>query len=310
MEVIINVKKVVVFSLILFLCTMMVKAQQKVMDLYPNKAPNSKDAKDYVEESIVGKDGMLRVGKVSEPKLIAYFAEKPNGTSVIICPGGGYSILAISHEGYQIAEEFNKVGITAFVLKYRLPSDVIMVDKTTGPLQDAQQAMKMVRENAEKWKLNPNKIGIMGFSAGGHLASTLSTHFTKPLIDNADSTSLRPDFSILGYPVITMGAFTHKGSKSNLLGTNPTEAQVKEYSNELQVEKNTPTTFLFLANDDKAVTSENSSSYMLALKNCGVPVEAHFYKSGGHGFGLHNKTTKESWFLDMMDWMQSIKMVD
>ena len=302
-------KRTIICGLVMILFTAMTDAQE-VLNLYPSKAPNSKEAPNYIEESVLGTDGILRIAKVSEPKLVAYFAEKPNGTSVIICPGGGYRILAFSHEGYDVAKELNKQGITAFVLKYRLPSDEIMVDKTIGPLQDAQQAIRTVRKNAEKWNLDPNKIGIMGFSAGGHLASTLSTHFTKSLIHNPDSISLRPDFSVLGYPVITMGTFTHKGSKENLLGKNPPEAQVKEYSNELKVNKNTPPAFLFLANDDKGVPSENSVDYMLALKKCGVPVEAHFYKGGGHGFGLHNKTTKESWFLSMMDWMQSMKLID
>ncbi len=302
-------KKLIGFGVTLFLFAGMVNAQE-VISLYPSKIPNAKKAASYVEESIKGTDGKLRIGKVSEPQLIAYYPEKPNGTSVIICPGGGYSILAISHEGYQIAEEFNKRGITAFVLKYRLPSDEIMVDKTIGPLQDAQQAIKIVRENATKWSLNPNKIGIMGFSAGGHLASTLSTHFTNAVIDNPEKISLRPDFSILGYPVITMAKFTHGGSKTNLLGANPTDAQLKNFSNELQVANNTPPAFLFLANDDKAVPSENSVDYMLALKKCNVPVEAHFYKAGGHGFGLNNSTTKENWFLSMLDWMASIKMID
>ncbi len=302
-------KSAIFFGLIFFLFTGMVNAQE-TMDLYPSKIPNSKTSKTYLEESELGGDGKLRIGKVSQPKLIAYFADKPNGTSVIICPGGGYSILAIGHEGFQIAEEFNKKGITAFVLKYRLPFDEIMVDKTIGPLQDAQQAIKMVRENASNWNLDPAKIGIMGFSAGGHLASTLSTHFTKSEIDNPANVSLRPDFSILGYPVITMGVFTHNGSKENLLGNNPTEDQVKAYSNELQVTRDTPPTFLFLANDDAVVPSENSADYMIALKRANVPVEAHFYKAGGHGFGLKNQTTKENWFLNMIDWMQSIKMLD
>ncbi|HEX7365769.1 MAG TPA: alpha/beta hydrolase [Pelobium sp.] len=302
-------KKTLIFGLVVLVFSGTLKAQ-KLMNLYTTKIPNAKTAKDYIEESVRGADGKLRISKVTTPQLIAYFAEKPNGTAVIICPGGGYGILAISHEGYQVAEEFNKRGITAFVLKYRLPSDKIMIDKTIGPLQDAQQAIKVVRENAEKWKISPNKIGIMGFSAGGHLASTLSTHFSNSLIDNADGTSLRPDFSILGYPVITMGAFTHQGSKRNLLGENPDEALVKAYSNELQVDKNTPPTFLFLANDDKAVPSENSADYMIALKRNGVPVEAHFYKAGGHGFGLNNKTTDEKWFLTMLGWLKSIKMIN
>nr|WP_294901316.1 alpha/beta hydrolase [uncultured Pedobacter sp.] len=302
-------KKIIASSLMLFLFIGMANAQ-KVMDLYPNKIPNSKESKTYQEEDVASAYGRTSISKVVKPTLTAYFPEKPNGTAVIICPGGGYVHLAITHEGYDVAAEFNKRGITAFVLKYRLPSDEIMVDKTIGPLQDAQQAIKTVRENAAKWNLNPNKIGIMGFSAGGHLASTLSTHFEKSLIDNPNNVSLRPDFSVLGYPVITMGPLTHKGSKQNLLGTNPTEEQIKGYSNELQVTANTPPTFLFLANDDKTVPSENSADYMIALKRAGVPVEAHFYKGGGHGFGLNNKTTDEKWFLSMMDWLKSINMVN
>lgn len=309
MEVTISMKKGISFGLMLFLFIGMANAQ-KVMDLYPGEVPNSKVAAGYQQDSTVSGDGNVRISKVTNPTLSAYFPEKPNGTSVIICPGGGYARLAITHEGYQVAEEFNKRGITAFVLKYRLPSDEIMADKTIGPLQDAQQAVKMVRENAAKWGLNPNKIGIMGFSAGGHLASTLSTHFETSLIANPAKTSLRPDFSILGYPVISMGTFTHQGSKDNLLGKNPTDEQVKEYSNELQITANTPPTFLVHANDDNAVPSENSVNYMLALKKVKVPVEAHFYKAGGHGFGLNNKTTEEQWFLNMVDWLKSIKMVD
>jgi acetyl esterase/lipase len=302
-------KKNLVLILTLFLFAEMAHAQ-KVMDLYPNKVPNSKKVATYQEESTTSADGTVRIAKVVKPTLTAYFPEKPNGTSIIICPGGGYARLAITHEGYQVAEELNKRGITAFVLKYRLPSDEIMIDKTIGPLQDAQQAIKIVRENATKWKINPNRIGVMGFSAGGHLASTLSTHFEKAVIENKDSVSLRPDFSVLGYPVVTMGGFTHSGSKNNLLGLNPTEDQVKEFSNELQITPNTPPAFLFHANDDKTVPSENSVNYMLALKKCGVPVEAHFYKAGGHGFGLNNKTTGEKWFLNMVDWLESIKMMD
>ncbi|MFC5284155.1 alpha/beta hydrolase [Pedobacter alpinus] len=301
-------KKAILFF-VLILSNQLLNAQT-VMNLYANEIPNSKINKDYIEESNTGTDGKLRIGKVSEPKLIAYFADKPNGTAVIICPGGGYKILAISHEGYQIAQEFNKRGITAFVLKYRLPSDDIMLDKKIGTLQDAQQAIKVVRDNASKWQLNPAKIGIMGFSAGGHLASTLSTHFLKSLIENPNNINLRPDFSVLGYPVVTMDSFTHQGSKNNLLGNHPTEADIIAFSNELQVNSNTPPAFLFHANDDKTVPSENSVNYMLALKKSNVPVEAHFYKGGGHGFGLENKTTNEEWFVSMLTWLKSINMLD
>src|SRR6476620_4665876 len=164
-----------------------VLSAQETIDLYSGKIPNSKEAKNYQEEDVKS-NGRISISKVIKPELTAYFPEKPNGTAIIICPGGGYLHLAITHEGFQVAEELNKMGITAFVLKYRLPSDEIMSDKTIGPLQDAQQAIKIVRENAEKWQINPNLIGIMGFSAGGHLASTLETHFQKAVIDNPKQT--------------------------------------------------------------------------------------------------------------------------
>jgi len=284
---------------------------QQIMDLYPDKVPNSKIDANYIERSDTSKtDGKIRISKVTKPQLIAFYPEKgkANGTSVIICPGGGYAILAITHEGYDIAKEFNKYGITAFVLKYRLPSDEIMLDKAIGPLQDAQQAMKTVRENASKWNLDTTKIGIMGFSAGGHLASTLETHYQKSLIDNPKNTNLRPDFAILGYPVVTMGKFAHKGSKENLLGKTPSEKQVDYFSNELQVTSYTPPTFIFQANDDKTVPSENSLDLTKALKQASVKTELHLYQAGGHGFGLKNPT-KDSWFATMINWMESNKFL-
>jgi acetyl esterase/lipase len=303
-------KKLLPIFLIIFMFSK-TEAQQ-IMDLYPGKVPNSKINKDYVEKSDTSKeDWKTRISKVSKPQLLAFYPEKgkANGTSVIICPGGGYAILAIAHEGYAIAKEFNKYGITAFILKYRLPSDDIMIDKTIGPLEDAQQAIKMVRENAEKWHINPNSIGIVGFSAGGHLASTLETHFQKSIIDNPNNTSLRPDFAVLGYPVITMGELTHKGSKKNLLGENPSEELIKLYSNELQVTPQTPPTFIFQAMDDPAVPVENSINFTLALKNAGVKCETHLYQGGKHGFGLHNPTTKDSWFETMINWMRGNKFM-
>ncbi|MBD3749810.1 MAG: alpha/beta hydrolase [Sphingobacteriales bacterium] len=282
------------------------KAQNKVtMDLYPNGVPNAKPAQDYIEKTFTNQYGMVNIVKVSKPELLAYYPENPNGTAIIIFPGGGYSTLAMKHEGYDIAEAFYKMGVTAFIVKYRLPSDLIMENKTIGPLQDAQQAIKTVRENAEKWQINPNLIGIMGFSAGGHLASTLATHFQKAVIDNPKGTSLRPDFAILGYPVITMGPLTHQGSKNNLLGLNPADELVKLYSNELQVTPETPPTFLVQAIDDKTVPVENSIMLTEALKKAGVKCELHLYQAGGHGFGLHNKTTKDFWFDRMMNWMKA-----
>src|SRR5258708_7554366 len=178
-------------------------AQQKPILLYPNGVPNSKKAPAaYVEK----REGDI-VSLVTEPTITPYFPakDKANGTAIIIFPGGSYINLAMGHEGRAIAEEFNKIGVTAFVVKYRLPHDDIMVDKTIGPLQDAERAIQIVRQRAAEWGVNPSKVGIIGFSAGGHLASTLDTHFDKVVIDNKENINLRPDFAMLIYPVISFG---------------------------------------------------------------------------------------------------------
>ena len=228
---------------VLMLITTVTFAQEnKPVLLYPNGVPNSKKAPaDYVEKL---NDTFL--SGVTIPTIIPYFAakDKANGTAVIICPGGGYGGLSMENEGSSIAKAFNSIGVTAFILKYRLPSDSIMVDKTIGPLQDAQRAIQLVRQNAAAWGINPNKVGIIGFSAGGHLASTALTHFDKAVIDNKENTNLRPDFGMLLYPVITMGSKAHSGSKENLIGKNASQDLMDLYSNEKQVTANTPPTFL------------------------------------------------------------------
>jgi acetyl esterase/lipase len=274
-------------------------AQETQIPLYPDGVPNSKPTPaDYVEN-----DADLHAAKVSIPTLTPFFPEKgtANGTAVIICPGGSYINLSIDKEGYAVAKEFNKIGVTAFVLKYRLPSDAIMVDKTIGPLQDAQMAILIIRTRAKEWGINPSKIGIMGFSAGGHLASTTGTHFDKPVITRKDTTSVRPDFMMLMYPVITFGDQAHKGSKNNLLGLTPTPEMIALYSNENQVSANTPLTFIVQAEDDKTVPIQNSLLFYEALLKAKVPVEMHLYQAGGHGFGLNNPKSKEKWF----DWCKS-----
>jgi len=293
-----------IFLLLIVVFTSQIIMAQEVFDLYPGKIPNAKITPvTYQEIADTAKDGKVRIRQVSVPQLIAFYPQNPNGTSVIICPGGGYAILAITHEGYQVAEALNKQGITAFILKYRLPSDEIMVDKTIGPLQDAQQAIKTVRENAKKWSLDTVKVGIMGFSAGGHLASTLGTHYQKWLVDNPNKINLRPNFMVLGYPVITMAEFAHQGSKNNLLGKNPSEELMKSYSSHLQVNQNTPPTFIFHANDDKSVPSENSIDFVRALKQAKVKSQFYLYQAGGHGYGMENKLSKDSWFDIMINWM-------
>jgi acetyl esterase/lipase len=278
------------------------------MELYKGKVPNSTNAPNK-ENTVIGEDKVMRVAKVSIPSITMYKPAQQNGMSVIICPGGGYSILAWNKEGTKVAEEFNKWGITAFILRYRLPDDTTMIDKSIAPLQDAQQAVRLVRSSAAEWGIDKNKIGIMGFSAGGHLAATAATHFTyKADQKNTDTTSVRPDFAILVYPVISFDtSFAHIGSRNKLIGTNPAADRVAFFSNELQVTANTPPTFLVHAGDDKAVPVENSIRFYQACIKNKVPVEMHLYPKGGHGFGLNNPTTTDNWMERLKNWLSSIK---
>ncbi|HTD98666.1 MAG TPA: alpha/beta hydrolase [Mucilaginibacter sp.] len=274
---------------------------QKQIPLYPNGVPNSKKAPaGYVETT---KDGGLI--NVTDPGIIPYFPEKgkANGTAIIVCPGGGYGWLAMSHEGKAIAQEFNKIGVTAFVLKYRLPSDAIMVDKTIGPLQDAQRAIQMIRQRAGEWGINASKVGIIGFSAGGHLASTLTTHYNKAVIENKENINLRPDFAILLYPVITFGPYAHTGSRDNLIGKNPSQQLVDLYSNEKQITTDTPPCLLIHAGDDDAVPVQNSLLFYDELLKNKVKAEMHIFQAGGHGFGLNNPKSKDKWFDWAADWL-------
>lgn len=274
--------------------------QQQPIKLYPDGGvPNSKPAPaSYVEK--VDKANNYWITDVTDPTITPYLPEKgkANGTAILIFPGGSYAGLASKHEGSDIALEFNKIGITAFVVKYRLPSDAIMVDKTIGPLQDAQRAIQLVRERAADWGINPHRVGIIGFSAGGHLASTLDTHYQKAVIDNKNHTSLRPDFAILLYPVISFGPWAHVYSRENLIGKNPSPALLELYSNEKQITSDTPPTFLVHATDDDAVPVQNSVLFYEGLVKNKVKAEMHIFQEGGHGFGLENSKTKEHWF----DW--------
>lgn len=284
-----------------------VKAQE-IMDLYPGNIPGAKAVPSTYKEIDVVKEGKVTSGtKVSRPTLTMYQpdASLSNGTAVIICPGGGYSHLALGHEGEEVARKFNTYGVTAFVLKYRLPSDSIMTDKSFGPLQDAEQAIYLVRKNAVKWKVNPAQVGIMGFSAGGHLASTLTVHYADVKIENREKLSLRPDFSVLIYPVVSFISSPHTGSVKNLIGAEGTAAQKDYFSNERHVDANTPITFLVHANNDATVPVENSILFNQAMVKNKVAVETHLYQAGGHGFGLHNKTTSDEWFDRLTNWMKA-----
>lgn len=280
------------------------QTQPGEIPLYEGAIPNSKPTPDR-EKSEPGNHPSLSL--VSRPTLRVFLPakEKATGMGIVVVPGGGYQHLAIGHEGSEIAEKLNEIGIAAFVLKYRLPSDETMVDKTIGPLQDAQRAIQLVRLNAGKWGVDTGRVGIIGFSAGGHLASTAGTHFNKVKIDNPNNISLRPDFMILMYPVISFAdSICHQGSRENLIGKHPSEDLVREYSNELQVTPATPPTFLIHAEDDKVVPVANSIRFYEALQRNKVPAEMHLYPHGGHGFGLHNNTTKDQWFDRLKTWLE------
>lgn len=279
---------------------------QETFPLYTDSIPNSKPVPD-IERSDTAQNGIVRIGKVSRPTLTVYLPpkEKATGAAVIICPGGGYFILAASHEGHDVAKKFNEMGVAAFVLKYRIPDDLTMVNKEIGPLQDAQRAIKVVRERANEWNIKPDRIGIMGFSAGGHLASTAGTHFTKAHIPNPNNTSLRPDFMILVYPVVSFSdSVGHMGSRTQLLGKTPTREKISEYSNELQVTSNTPPAFMVHAKDDH-VRIENSFQFANALTKNKIQNKVHVYEKGGHGYGMNNPTSDIKWMDLVFEWMKA-----
>lgn len=277
---------------------------QDTLKLYAGAIPNSKSA--ALTNS--GSGGLVR--RVTTPVLEIYLPEagKATGAAVVICPGGSYKVLSYQGEGVRTAKEFAKNGIAAFIVKYRLPDDAFMVNKTIGPLQDAQQAIKLVRENAAKWQLDANRVGIVGFSAGGHLASTVATHFQKAYIDNSNNTNLRPDFCIVVYPVVSMqDGVTHKDSRTNLLGKDAGKGLIDEYSNELHVTANTPPTYITHTGDDTLVDVDNSIFFYEALRKSKVPAEMHLYPKGGHGFLLG--WPADAWMPNMLKWLKSINML-
>lgn len=301
--------KQITFLLFFALFSMCLEAQQ-IIPLYPGAIPNSKPYK-MDEIRMDNSDGsFLGFRSISEPTLTVYLPDQEisTGAAVIVCPGGGYGMECYRAEGTVIAEAFLRKGIAAFVLKYRLPSDLIMIDKTIGPLQDAQQAIKTVRQRANEWRLDSTKIGIMGFSAGGHLASTAGTHFDKSYIPNNENVNLRPDFMILIYPVISMkDELTHLGSRENLLGKSPKAEQIELLSNELHVNANTPITWITQTGDDNVVSVENSISFYKKLIQNNILAEMHLYPSGNHGFVLNMPT--EEWMQPLFSWMKKSKII-
>lgn len=295
-------------TFILFaLFSIMQLSAQEVLALYNGTVPNSKPAANNEKTT---NDGFYAVSNVTIPTLTVYKPKKQSAQkgAVIICPGGGYGVLAMGHEGVDVAKALNDMGITAFILKYRLPNEAIMKDKSIGPLQDVQRAFQLVRERAGEFNINAAKIGVMGFSAGGHLAATASTRYKREVIDNPKHTSLRPDFSILIYPVISFtDSLTHMGSRDNLIGKNPLTETITLYSNELQVTKDTPKAFLVHSADDGAVPVGNSIAYYEALLQHGIYGEMLLYPHGEHGYGMNNPTTADKWMDNLRNWLVANK---
>ncbi len=284
---------------------------QETIPLWSKKIPNHQET-DEVETQKKG--NILWIENVQKPTLEIYLPAKKNATgkAMVICPGGGYQGLAYDWEGTDIAKYLNSKGIAAFVLKYRLPKSNAIILGRKAPLQDAQRAIRLVRHNSEKWNISKNQIGIMGFSAGGHLASTLGTHYNDgedSLTSTIDSLSARPNFMVLIYPVITMrSSYVHQGSRNNLLGKNPTQELIDFYSNELHVNKNTPPTFIVHSTDDKAVSVMNSILFYQALEKEGIYSEMHIYPEGGHGFALAiGQGHLQTWIDRLSEWIESLK---
>jgi acetyl esterase/lipase len=273
-------------------------AANKTELLWPDGAPGAKGTADG-----------------DKPTITIYLPPKEaaTGTGVVICPGGGYGHLSMDREGEQIAEWLNSIGVAGFVLKYRHRRSGAGYGHP-APLQDAQRAMRIVRSRAKEFGIEPGRIGIMGFSAGGHLASSLGTHFQNDYYDakeDLDKLSCRPDFMILLYPVITMDdSYTHQGSKHNLLGDNPDPKLVENLSNETQVKPQTPPTFLVHSDEDPAVPSENSVNFYLALKKAGVSAEMHIYQKGPHGTAIEKRFGVISTWPDRCaDWMKDRELI-
>ncbi len=281
----------IAFFMLSFFSFIGLHAQQNAfdIDLWPNGLPNSNGI-DKTQPFDDSKQNFKPSIRVFLPD-----AAKATGRAVVCCPGGGYSHLATGHEGYDWAPFFNERGIALIVLKYRMPHA-----NPDVPISDAKEALRVVRENAQKWHINPKKVGIMGSSAGGHLASTISTH---------SDTLTAPAFQILFYPVVTFDyQYTHKGSRHGLIGENAPQELVNLYSNELQVTTKTPPAIMLLSDDDGLVVPQNSVNYYLALKKNHVKATMHIYPSGGHGWGCReNFKYHKEMMADLSAWLESFK---
>jgi acetyl esterase/lipase len=296
--------------IIILMLNLSLNAQEYRIPLYTGVIPNSKNTGGIEKTEF---SDITLVSNVQIPDIAVYLPSKrfATGQAVVICPGGGYWVLAYDLEGTDIARYLNSIGVAAIVLKYRLPTYGNCIEPHKAPLMDAQRAMRLVRHNAAKWNINPSEIGIMGFSAGGHLASTLGTHFdygNKTAEDSVEKVSCRPDYMILMYPVISfIDSCTHVGSREALIGKDPDPSLAKYFSNEVQVKADTPPAFLVHADNDKGVPVENSLLMYKALRARNISAELHILSEGDHGFGLGiGNAHTGSWPHNLELWLASI----
>ena len=298
-------------SFLFFISSLVAYPQDVVIKLFPDGVPGEIYSSSYKEKNHAPRRRWGWMTKTTQPEIFVYLPQKDKatGAAIIVCPGGGYRLLAINKEGHEIAQSLAERGVVGIVLKYRLPSDEIMSDKSVGPLQDAQEAVRETRRHASEWNIDADKIGIMGFSAGGHLAALLSTHYDDKLYDD-DGTKARPDFAVTVYPVITLDQeYTHKGSREYLLGLNPSEEKVERFSNEKNVTFSTPPTFIVHAEDDKVVPVKNSLVYDKVLLENNVKRELFLYEKGGHGFGVRNPKSDVSWIDQCLSWLKDTGII-
>ena len=303
--------KKLIFLPLLCMAAGTLQSQNFILPLWDGDPPNYRESGEMMKSDT---SNIVRLSLVQHPDIAVFLPSSRNATgeAVVICPGGGYHILAYDWEGSDIARWFSSRGIAAAVLKYRLPVSKSNIIPHKTPLMDAQRAFRMVRYHAESWNIDPGKIGIMGFSAGGHLASTLSTHFDEGDPGNTDPVermSCRPDFSILVYPVISFTEeFSHSGSRNALLGEDPDPELLRYYSNEHQVTAETPPAILIHSGDDEGVPVQNSLAYYRALLKKAIPAEMHVYPYGGHGYSLAiGRGHLATWPDRVLEWIRYIQ---
>lgn len=290
------------------LLSLFAKSQEFIPLWQAGKKPNSNGKK--ITDSIYNE----RIWRVATPGMYCFVVPKAenNGTAVLIVPGGGYERLSHLYSGFNLAKWYNTIGVNAFVLIHRLPHQQDLINKQIGPVQDAQRAMRIIRANAAQWNIKTDKIGVMGVSAGGHVASTLGTHAKDEsnINDSLTAYSYRPDFMVLLSPVITMGKFAHGGSKKNFLGADTTKANIENYSGELQVSAFTPPTFLVHAQNDSSVKAQNSVSFYQALLSKKINASLHIFPQGGHGIRLDdNPGSTDQWMNLLEAWLKEMSFI-